>query len=187
MKNPLRIKAVIVSLCLALLLVSVSLRLRGQTKDLKTGAFQVQQELVLPASPEDVYDAVTGDISGWWDHSFSGHPKKLYIEAKPGGAFYEIFDDAGNGALHATVIYANRGKGLRFAGPLGFSGQAVNIVTSYDFLPDPAGTKLRLTCNVSGQTADGEDKTVDAVWHHFLFERLKPYIESGAYKARTRH
>jgi hypothetical protein len=28
---------------------------------------------------------------------------------------------------------------------------------------------------------------VDAVWHHFLVERLKPYIESGAYKAKTLH
>jgi inorganic triphosphatase YgiF len=56
---------------------------------------------------------------------------------------------------------------------------------TYEFLPDPAGTKLRLTCNVAGQWEDGEDKIVDAVWHHFLTERLKPYIESGAYKKKT--
>jgi len=186
-KSAFKIKVAFLSLCLAVLSISVSLPLQGETKDLITGAFQVQQELVLPASPEAVYDAVTGDISGWWDHSFSAHPKKLYIEAKPGGGFYEIFDDAGNGALHATVIYADRGKRIRFTGPLGFSGQAVNFVTTYDFLPDPAGMELRLTCSVSGQIADGEDKAVDLVWHHFLFERLKPYIESGAYKAKTQH
>jgi hypothetical protein len=186
-KNPFRNNVAFVSLCLALLLVSAPTLLRSETKELKTGAFQVQQELILPASPADVYDAATGDISGWWDHSFSEHPKKLYIEAKPGGGFYEIFDDAGNGALHATVIYADRGKSIRFTGPLGLSGQAVNMVTTYDFLPDPAGTKLRVTCDVSGEIADGQDKIVDAVWHHFLFERLKPYIESGAYKTKTRH
>jgi len=178
---------VLVSLCLALLLVLAPSYLRSDSKELKAGAFQVQQELVLPASPEAVYDAATGDISGWWDHSFSQHPKKLYIEAKPGGGFYEIFDDAGNGALHATVIYADRGKRIRFTGPLGLSGQAVNMVTTYDFLPDPAGTKMRVTCDVSGEIADGEDKIVDAVWRHFLFERLKPYIESGAYKTKTQH
>src|SRR5579863_7165429 len=98
---------------IAFLFVLASSNTRGDTKDLKTGAFQVQQELMLPASPEAVYDAVTGDISGWWDHSFSAHPKKLYIEAKPGGGFYEIFNDSGDGALHATVIYAERGKRLR--------------------------------------------------------------------------
>jgi uncharacterized protein YndB with AHSA1/START domain len=185
--NSVRSTAALVALCLALVLISAPTYSQSEAKDLKTGAFQVQQELILPASPEDVYDAATGDISGWWDHSFSGHPKKLYIEAKPGGGFYEIFDDAGNGVLHATVIYADHGKRIRFTGPLGFSGQAVTFVTTYDFLPDPAGTKMRLTCNVSGQLADGEDKIVDAVWHHFLFERLKPYIESGAYKTKTKH
>jgi uncharacterized protein YndB with AHSA1/START domain len=186
-KSPVRRTVAFVSLCLAVLLISVPSYVRSETKELKTGAFEVQQELILPASPEAVYDAATGDISGWWDHSFSERPKKLYIEAKPGGGFYEIFDDAGNGVLHATVIYADRGKRIRFTGPLGFSGQTVTMVTTYDFLPDPAGTKMRLTCNVSGQIADGEDKTVDAVWHHFLVERLKPYIESGAYKNKTQH
>jgi len=186
-KNRLMSSVALVSLCLAVLLVSAPSYLLSETKELKTGGFQVQQELLLPASPEDVYDAATGDISGWWDHSFSAHPKKLYIEAKPGGGFYEIFDDAGNGALHATVIYADRGKRIRFSGPLGFSGQAVNFVTTFDFLPDPAGTRLRMTCDVSGEITEGEDKIVDEVWHHFLFERLKPFIESGAYKTKTRH
>src|SRR5579863_5546460 len=124
---------------------------QAEVKLLAYGGYSIELEVILPVSPNVAYDAATGDIGAWWDHSFSKSPKKLYIEAKPGGGFYEIFDDAGNGALHATVIYANRGKGLRFAGPLGFSGQAVSMVTSYDFLPDPAGTKLRLTCNVSGQ------------------------------------
>jgi uncharacterized protein YndB with AHSA1/START domain len=171
---------------LTLIVLAIPSPAAGDTQDLKTGAFQVRQELILPASPEAVYDAMTGDISGWWDHHFSPHPKRLFIEPKPGGGFWEIFDDAGNGALHATVIVADRGKTLRFTGPLGFSGQAVTIVTSFEFLPDPAGTKLRLTCNFAGQYQDGTDKIVDQVWRHFLFERLKPYIESGAYKAKTK-
>lgn len=180
MKN----RVALVAVLIAFSAVAVPLRAPGETKELKTGGFQVQQELILPASPDAVYDAMTGDVSGWWDHSFSQHPKRLFIEAKPGGGFWEIFDDAGNGVLNATVIYADRGKALRLTGPLGFSGQAVTFVTSFDFAPDPAGTKLRLSCNVVGQIAEGEDKIVDAVWHHFLVERLKPYIESGAYKKK---
>jgi uncharacterized protein YndB with AHSA1/START domain len=181
-----KIKGALFTLVITLVVLAIASLARGDTKELKTGGFQVQQELVLPATPEAVYDTMTGDISGWWDHSFSAHPKRLFIEPKPGGGFWEIFDDAGNGVLHATVIYADRGKTLRFTGPLGFSGQAVTFVTSFDFTPDPAGTKLRVTCNVVGQVEDGEDKTVDAVWHHFLVERLKPYIESGAYKSKAK-
>lgn len=164
----------------SLLIVLVPI-LHAETKEIKTAAFQVQQEVVLAAKPEAVYDAATGDISGWWDHHMSEHPKKLYIEAKPGGCFCEIFDDAGNGAQHAVVIYADRGKLIRFTGPLGFSGMAIDAVTTYEFLPDPAGAKLRLTVNIVGQIDEPTAQAVDAVWHHFLVERLKPYIDSGAY------
>ena len=55
--------------------------------------FSFEKIVNLPGTPEDIFDAATGDISGWWDHSFSGNPKKFYLEAKPGGGFYEIFDD----------------------------------------------------------------------------------------------
>jgi len=172
-------------LLFAICLLLAPLASRGETKELKTGAFQVVHEFVMPASPEAVYDAATGDISGWWDHHFSEHPKKLYIEAKPGGGFWEIFDDSGDGVLHATVTAAQRGKLLRLVGPLGLAGRALDMVTTYEFLPDPAGTKLRVTCNVSGQVDDGLDKIVDAVWQHFIGEQLKTYIESGAYKKKS--
>lgn len=154
----------------------------AEVKSAEKGKFRVEQELILPATPNEVYDAATGDISGWWDHSFSGHPKKLYIEARPGGGFYEIFDDAGNGALHATVIYADRGKRLRYTGPLGFAGRAIDLVTTYDFAAVEGGTKFHLTVTATGDVDEALAAAVDGVWHHFLDERLKAYIASGDYK-----
>jgi uncharacterized protein YndB with AHSA1/START domain len=111
----------------------------------------------------------------------SGHPKKLHIEAKPGGGFYEIFNDSSDGVLHATVNYAERGKRLRFTGPLGFSGNALDLVTTYDFKPEGTGTRLHVTCNAVGQLSEQQAKAVDQVWQHFIGERLKGYIESGSY------
>ena len=166
-------------LAASLLLYTLLPTLHAETKEIKTAAFQIQQEVVIAANPESVYDAATGDISGWWDHHMSEHPKKLYIEAKPGGCFCEIFDDAGNGAQHAVVIYADRGKMLRFTGPLGFSGMAIDSVTTYEFLPDPVGTKLRVTVNITGQIDEKTAQLLDGVWRHFIVERLKPYVESG--------
>ncbi len=32
------------------------------------------------------------EFSAWLDHSFSDKPLKIFIEARPGGGFYEIFD-----------------------------------------------------------------------------------------------
>jgi uncharacterized protein YndB with AHSA1/START domain len=156
----------------------------GEIKETKLSGFTIELEIVLPGSPAEVYDAVTGDISPWWDHHTSEKPKKFYIDPRPGGGFYEIFNDAGDGVLHATVIYANRGKKLQFTGPLPFSGKVVDFAVTYDLAPDPGGTRLHLTSNVAGQLPDGAEKVVDSVWHHFLVERLKPYLESPEYKNR---
>lgn len=62
---------------------------------LTVGGFSFVLALTLPGAPEAIYDAVTGDISGWWDHSFSEKPARFYIEPKPGGGFWEIFDESG--------------------------------------------------------------------------------------------
>lgn len=142
--------------------------------------FSFDKEVMLPGTPEIIFDAVTGDISGWWDHSMSEHPKKFYIEPFPGGGFFEIFDDEGNGVLHASVIYADRGKLLRFDGPLGLSGKAIQLVTTYKF--EPVGsdsTLLKVSVHGAGEVEEGLPAIVEKVWDHFIFERLEPYIESG--------
>ena len=144
--------------------------------------FSFDKEVILPGTPEIIFDAVTGDISGWWDHSFSENPKKFYIEPKPGGGFWEIFDDNGNGVLHATVIYADRGKILRFDGPLGLSGKAIKVVTTYEFEPVGSDSTLfKVSVHAAGEVDEGVPAIVENVWEHFIFGQFKPYIESGKY------
>jgi hypothetical protein len=152
----------------------------AENHELKVGGFSIEHQLTLPGTPGVIYDAITGDISGWWDHSVSEKPLKFYIDPKPGGGFYEIFNESGDGVKHATVILANRGKLLRFEGPLGLSGNAIQMVHTYEF--EPVGsdsTLLKLTVNAAGQMEEGWPEIVDKVWRHFLFEQFKPYIESG--------
>ncbi|MCA9734721.1 SRPBCC domain-containing protein [candidate division KSB1 bacterium] len=142
--------------------------------------FNFEQKLNLPGAPETIFDAATGDISGWWDHTFSKQPVKLFIEPKPGGGFYEIFDESGDGALHATVTAAQRGKLLRFEGAMGLAGKAVTIVHTYEFTPvGQDSTQLHLTVNGCGDFANGLPEIIEQVWHHFLFEQFKPWVESG--------
>jgi len=147
--------------------------------------FTVEHEIELPVPPEIAYDAMTGDISGWWDHSFSGAPAELYIEAKPGGGFYEIFDDTGDGVLHATVTFAQRGKLLRLTGPLGLAGTAIDMVTTVEYQARGNGSVVKLTADAFGHVKEGWAGAVDATWRHFLVERLKPYIETGGYRGKT--
>jgi hypothetical protein len=157
----------------------------AENHELKTGGFSIQHQLTLPGTPEVIYDAITGDISGWWDHSVSGKPLKFYIDPKPGGGFYEIFNESGDGVRHATVILANRGKLLRFEGPLGLTGNAIQMVHTYEFEPIGSdSTLIKLTVNAAGQIKEGWPELVDKAWHHFLFEQFKPYIESGKHLAK---
>lgn len=162
-----------------LILLSTILIAQSET-GAKYDVFSFEKEIILAGSPEIIFDAVTGDISGWWDHSMSENPKEFYIEPFPGGGFYEIFDDRGNGVLHATVIYADRGKLLRFDGPLGLSGKAIQIVTTYQFEPIATDSTLfKVSVHASGEVSEGLPVIVERVWYHFIFEQLKPYIEEG--------
>ena len=162
-----------------LLIHSFQLYSQEETKP-KFDVFSFDKEVKLPGSPDVIFDAVTGDISGWWDHSFSDNPKKIFIEAKPGGGFWEIFDEEGNGVLHARVIYCDRGKILRFDGPLGLSGKAIKVVTTYEF--EPVGTDstlFKVSLHAAGEVDEGIPAIVENVWNHFIFECLEPYIKSG--------
>jgi uncharacterized protein YndB with AHSA1/START domain len=171
----------------AFALFAISTLLLAQPKEFPVKGFTIAQEITLPVTADTLYDCVTGDITDWWDHHMSEKPREISIDARPAGSFYEVFDDAGNGAQHAVVIYADRGKRLRMEGPLGLSGRAVTSVISYDFEAAPGGTKFTVTCNISGQIDEDLAKKVDDVWHHFLYERLKPYIETGKYKSKFGH
>jgi len=171
------------SLLLLMLFIIVSHTVLSQEKDKpkpRYDIFTFDKQVTLPGTPEQIFDAATGDISGWWDHSFSDNPKKFIIEAKPGGRFLEIFDDEGNGVLHATVIFSQRGKMIRFDGPLGLTGRAVQIVTTYEFSEvGKDSTLMKVSVHGSGEMEEGMPAIVEKVWEHFIFGRFEPYIKSG--------
>ena len=174
------LRVVLAAGLVALALFAAALPAAAEHEPLEVGAFSVTHELVLPGAPDVIYDAITGDLSGWWDHSFSDEPASFVLEPTPGGGFWEIFDDSGDGVRHATVIYAERGKWLRFDGPLGLSGKALQMVHTYKFTPvGEDSTRLEVTVRAAGEMTAGWAETVDGAWHHFLFERFKPYVEAG--------
>lgn len=158
---------------------------RAEPREIPYGAFAFDVSLKLPGTPDEIFGAITGDISGWWDHSFSEKPAKFYIEPVVGGGFYEYFDDKGNGVRHAVVTFVDRPRALRMEGPLGLAGNAFQGVYTYKF--EPAGTDsttLTLQVQAAGHIEPGWDSVVEKVWRHFLFERFQPYIERGAHRSK---
>ncbi len=173
----------ILTLTAVLLLLAGVVLAKSNSATLNGFTFEVP--VTLPGTPEEIFDAATGDLTGWWDHTFSGKPKALVLEPKVGGHFIELFDDKGNGAQHAEVIYCERPKKIRFQGPLGLSGTAVDLVCTYSF--EAVGTdSTRMTVSASGAGAvdPAMGGMVEGVWRHFLIERFKPYILAGKHKAR---
>ncbi|MFI5237530.1 MAG: SRPBCC domain-containing protein [Ignavibacteriales bacterium] len=164
----------------AILFSNVTIGQNDQESKVRYDVFSFDKEVTLPGTPEEIFDASTGDISGWWDHHMSENPKEFFIEPVPGGGFWEIFDEEGNGVLHASVIYADRGKILRFDGPLGLSGKAIQIVTTYEFQSvGDDSTLFKVSVHASGEVEEGIPGLVEGVWEHFIFEQFKPYIEAG--------
>ena len=148
--------------------------------------FAFEQRVMVPGKPEVIYDAFTGDVSGWWDHTFSESPKALVIEPRVGGGFIERFDDRDNGVRHADVTWAQRGKRLRLVGPLGFAGAAVLLVSTLDFEAVGDSTQIKLTCQGTGNLEPGWSVACEHVWNHFLVERFKPHVESGRHLKHKR-
>lgn len=170
----------------SLLLVSVGLSpsfLLAEVRDSDTYSFTVVQKVRLECPPEVAWNAFTGDVSGWWDHSFSGSPARFILEARPGGSFIELFDDQENGVEHARVTFVQAPERLHFSGPLPFNGLAMTMHHIVSFQPltgddgEVAATEVIVTVNAFGKLEAGWDAAVDGVWHHFLVERLKPFIE----------
>ena len=155
----------------------------SQAEAIQTGGFEFTLQRTVPGTPGATYDALTGDISDWWDHSFSGDPYRLYIEARPGGGFFEEFNESGDGVRHAVVTAAERGVLLRFEGPLGLAGHALHMVTTYELAEvglEGTSTNLKVTVRAAGEMQDGWAETVEGVWHHFIDERFVPYVEASS-------
>ena len=142
------------------------------------GAFSFSLTADVKGTPIAVFDAATGDISAWWDHTMSGDPLKLYVEPRPGGAFMEVFNEAGDGVRHAVVTGAERGKLLRYEGPLGLAGFALHMVTTWTFEPaDEGRTQVTVSVHGAGEVQEGWPEVIEKTWRHFLVDRLKPYLE----------
>jgi len=138
------------------------------------GAFAFQDSVQVALPPREAFDRFL-EVDAWWDHRFSEDPSRFFIDARPGGGFYEIFDSSGDGVQHATVIYVARGEVLRMRGPLGLSGFALDLVFTVTFRPADSGSRVHLDVRGAGEMEEEWPQVVQGVWHHFLAERYQPY------------
>lgn len=114
--------------------------------------FVSEHELLLAASPERAYEALTAEVSSWWDavHSYSGKATNFSLDARPGGCFCEALPNGG--VEHLRVVHAAPGKRLNLVGGLGpLQGMGVSGTMSFELVPaDDDQTRLRYRYVVHG-------------------------------------
>jgi len=149
---------------------------RGRKVMLETkNEFQIEQELLINAEPEAVFDALTAKVGEWWTHTFSDSPRAVRLEPQVGGRFYEEFGDGG-GALYATITQIWPGKGLAFTGPMGMLGPVVNFIR-FDLEPHEGSTVVKLSHHAIGKVDDEIRQNYDSGWKAILSKGLKTYLE----------
>lgn len=118
--------------------------------------FTVRNVAIVPATPEQSWNALVNHIDTWWprDHTWFGSEGKLSIDAVAGGCFCE---HAGQRqAQHLVVSHVEPGKLLRMLGGLGpLQGMGVHGVLDFQFEKlDSKQTRITLRHRVGGYSPD---------------------------------
>lgn len=137
---------------------------QAKVMNVSPNGFSVTHEATVKLAPREAYYAFL-NIGAWWDksHTFSGDPKNITIDAKPGGCWCEALPNGGF-VKHMEVGQAAPGSRLVFhggLGPLHFMG-ATGAMT-VKFAATDGGTKVSLSYQVSGYDPDGFQKLAPAV------------------------
>jgi hypothetical protein len=126
--------------------------------------FTVTHEAMVKLTPDAAYARFL-QIGTWWDksHTFSGDPKNITIDAKPGGCWCEALPNGGF-VKHMDVGQAAPGQRLVFhggLGPLHFMGASGAMTVTFGRADN--GSKVTLTYHVSGYDPANFAKLAGAV------------------------
>jgi uncharacterized protein YndB with AHSA1/START domain len=155
---------------------------RAAVVQVAPNGFTVRHETTVDAPPAKVYDALV-KVAAWWspDHTYSGDPGSLSLDARAGGCFCERLKSGGS-VEHLHVVYAAPPEALRMAGALGpLQASGVAGSMTWKLSAAGAGAKMELAYVVGGFIEGGFDTIAPAVDRVLgeQFQRLKTFVETG--------
>lgn len=137
----------------------------------------VEAEIRIAAPIGTVWTSLADHMGDWWPHRFQAG-SKVGFEPRVGGRFYEQFDDAGSGALYATVTYLEPGRLLKICGPMGLDGAALYFKT-FRLAADGDGTVVHTTATILGYV-DDEDRASYRAGSTGVLEALAGWVAAHA-------
>jgi len=147
---------------------------------------ETQLEIAIDAPRENVWQALTANISDWWPaHFYVGQePRGIVLEDCVGGRIYEDWGDGG-GSLWATVLVFDRGSTLEWAGDMSpdFAGPARSM-TRFKLREEDGSTVVEFRDSAYGRLADMAVEGMPHGWSLLLDGCLKPYLEEGKHPDR---
>ena len=149
---------------IVLAIMAIPVAAQAELRTVSDGGFTTSHSISTSADPQAVYAAMQ-KIGEWWhpDHSWSGDPNNLYLDARPGGCYCERLPDGG-GVEHLRIIYLAPGSEIRFNGALGpLQGMAINGRMIWKIEPVESGSTVSFTYHVMGFMDGGFEGLAPAV------------------------
>ena len=142
------------------------------------GSIRIRQEIPIKGSREKVFKALTSDVSSWWGAPYlNGDAKKLIIEPRLGGLFFEDWGNC-DGAVWGRVTQWKKNEIFEFTGPCGMGG-AVHGVVCFTLEGDHQSTLLKLEHGAVGHVTEKTQQMYGEGWKDLLSNRLKSFVETG--------
>ncbi len=167
-------------------LVVAPLSANAEVTAASAGAFVIETEAEVAASPEQTWRAV-GRLPRWWNgsHTYSGDASNLSLDVRAGGCWCERWR-GGQSVEHGRVVLVMEHEEVRtlriFAnlGPL--QSMATNGVLTYTVEPRPNGAKITMTYRVSGDPGLNLDQVAPLVDQVMMeqFGRLARFSALGS-------
>ena len=143
---------------------------------------QINMELGIDKSPEQVWTALTQGIGDWWPADFYAGGEEggrdFTLEAWPGGRMFESWADNG-GVLWGTVVTVEPNVRLQVLGVVFPNwGGPTQWYGTWELKAQDGGTLLTFSEVAVGRVSDEGAAEKDKGWQ-FLWANLKAHLEGG--------
>lgn len=146
--------------------------------DTGSGSFSLDYRVLLKASPERVFQALTEEVHHWWPHTYRDNPRSIVLEPQVGGRFMELWDSQGRGVLLGQVEIFDPPTTLRVRGAIGMN-LAVDVVYTITLSEQDGGTLLHEAARVSGETSERLREGMRKGTETEYGEHLRAWVEQG--------